>query len=156
MSDVFLRPGDCFVGDGGQRVHTILGSCVAITLWHPATQAGGMCHFVLAHRPRAVAPDARYGDDALQAMIDGLAELGVPARECEAKAFGGGAMFGRHGPFHIGRRNGEAARGLLARHGIALRSEHLYGHGHRRIVFDLATGAVWLRAAPPGDGEGAA
>jgi chemotaxis protein CheD len=152
VSDVFLRPGDCYVGHRGQRLHTVLGSCVAITLWHPGSCAGGMCHFMLAHRPGAAAADARYGDDAVQAMLDGLAALGVPARACEAKAFGGGAMFGSHGPFDIGRRNGDAARELLARHGIPLRSHSLYGHGHRRIVFHLASGDVWVRGAAPAHG----
>lgn len=146
MSDVYLRPGDCFVGDRGQRLHTLLGSCVAITLWHPPSGAGGMCHFLLAHRPRPAAPDPRYGDDALQQMVEDLAALGVPARDCEAKVFGGAAMFGPRAPFQIGQRNGEAARELVARHGIPLRSQSLYGPGHRQIVFDLATGDAWVRA----------
>lgn len=160
MKDVFLKPGDCFVGHRGQRVHTLLGSCVAITLWHPPTGAGGMCHFLLAGRPPGASEDTRYGDVALGAMVRGLARLGVRARDCEAKLFGGGAMFGRHGPYHIGRRNGEGARALLAQHAIVVCAHSLFGRGHRKVVFDLKTGDVWVQHAPgavgPRGGEGAA
>ena len=44
-----------------------------------------------------------------------------------------------------GRRNGEAARELLAEHGIEVLSENLFGNGHRQIVFDVGTGDVWVR-----------
>jgi hypothetical protein len=33
--DIFLMPGDVFVGDEQYRVRTLLGSCVSVTLWHP-------------------------------------------------------------------------------------------------------------------------
>lgn len=160
---VFLAPGDYFVGDSRYRVHTLLGSCVSITLWHPQRRLGAMSHFLLAergltrvspnapprpHLPPALALDARYGVEALALMLADLAELGVQAAACEAKIFGGGDMFPgqqRGTGMNVGQRNGGAARAMLQAHGIRVVSHSLFGIGHRKIVFDLATGDVWSR-----------
>jgi chemotaxis protein CheD len=47
----------------------------------------------------------------------------------------------------VGRRNGEAARAMLRGEGISVASENLFGVGHRQIVFEVATGDVWVRQA---------
>lgn len=150
---IFLSPGEHFVGDARHRVRTLLGSCVSITLWQPERRVGAMSHFLLAERgaQRGNAPrelDGRYGTEALQLMLQGLAKLGVAPSQCEAKLFGGGDMFAGHGagtPASVGRRNGDAAHGLLGEHGIRLVAHSLFGNGHRKIEFDIATGDVWAR-----------
>ena len=150
--EVYLNPGDHFVGDARHRVHTLLGSCVSIVLWHQSRRVGAMSHFVLAEvATRAEGElDGRYGTHALQLMTTRLAAFGVDVRDCQAKLFGGGDMFpdpGRAGDPPVGRRNGESARAMLLAHGISLTSESLFGTGHRRIFFDIATGDVWARQA---------
>jgi chemotaxis protein CheD len=148
QQEVFLSPGEHFVGDAQYRVHTLLGSCVSITLWHPRWRVGAMSHFLLAERGsgRGATLDARYGAEALALMLRDLAARGVAATACEAKLFGGADMFpGNPRSMHVGRRNGDAARALLAAQGIEVVSDSLFGHDHRRIVFDIATGNVWSR-----------
>ena len=150
---VFLMPGEHFVGDARHRISTLLGSCVSITLWHPKQLLGAMSHFLLPgsgleHRqPR----NARYGADALAMMISDLAVRACDATECEAKIFGGGAMFDlpeRLGK-DIGRRNGESARLMLREAGIRIASESLFEAGHRRIIFSIKSGEVWVRHEQP-------
>ena len=48
--DVLLGPGDLYFGDRHTRIRTLLGSCVAITLWHPVALIGGMCHYMMPTR----------------------------------------------------------------------------------------------------------
>ncbi|MCM5679932.1 chemotaxis protein CheD [Schlegelella sp. S2-27] len=158
MGAVDLQPGQYFVGDARQRVRTILGSCVSITLWHARYRVGAMSHFLLPHRAAVQQGgplDARYGQDALRLMLQRLlSEYGVSPRECEAKVFGGGDMFPLReldGGNSVGRRNGEAAQQMLLAHGITVRSESLFGKGYRQIYFDIGSGDVWVRlATPPG------
>ncbi len=157
MIEIYLQPGEYFVGDATHRVRTLLGSCVSITLWHPAKRYGAMSHFVLATRSVApgIALDARYGDEALQLMLQELAAAGVPIEECEAKLFGGGNMFPEHlraDATSIGVINGKAARQLLQAKRLRIVSESLYGIGHRQVIFDIQTGDVWsrqLKIRPP-------
>ena len=69
-TDIFLQPGEYFVGDASLRLRTMLGSCVAITLWHPQRKIGAMSHFLLAEhggrRRTSNTLDGRYGDEALE------------------------------------------------------------------------------------------
>lgn len=147
VRDIFLQPGEYFVGDEAFRVRTLLGSCVSITLWHPGARIGAMSHFLLPGRGGAGTPDPRYGDDALDLMVAGLRARGIAARECQAKIFGGGDMFPGHQSDRpcIGTQNGAAARAMLAARGIGVLSACLFGIGHRQIVFDIASGDVWSR-----------
>lgn len=148
--DVFLQPGECFVGDERHRIRTLLGSCVSITLWHPGRRIGAMSHFMLAMRGarRGAQADGRYGDEALGLMLRELDRAGLPRAECQAKIFGGGNMFAnytRRSSMRIGQQNGAAARALLEASGIPIVSENLHGDGHRYVIFDVANGDVWVR-----------
>lgn len=157
--DIFLEPGELFVGDAMYRVRTLLGSCVSVTLWHPPTCFGAMSHFLLPTRGSPVRPsdhDGRYGDEALQLIVQSLERAGVPPAECQAKIFGGGNMFPgqmQPGNVQIGQRNGEAARAMLRAAGIAVVSESLFGVGHRQIIFDLCNGDVWSYQARLADAD---
>lgn len=154
--DIFLQPGEYFVGDADYRIRTLLGSCVSITLWHSARCIGAMSHFLLSHRgaESATGLDGRYGEEALLLMLRELAQIDVRPGECEAKIFGGGNMFPlqtRKGGMNVGRKNGEAARTLLQSHGISIVSESLFGVGHRQIIFNVRSGDVWARQVRPID-----
>ena len=159
--DLVLEPGEYAVAAAGTRICTLLGSCVSITLWHPKLRVGAMSHFLLAQRgsPSSGALDARYGEESLELMIADLARMHVYPAQCEAKVFGGGNMFpgqDQPGALQVGRRNGEAALAMLQHHGIPIVSESLFGHGHRQIAFDVASGHVWVRFVHPVSGPAGA
>ena len=71
--EIFLQPGEIFFGDSSTRIRTVLGSCVAMTLWHPQRKVGGMCHYMLAQRRGRGEPDGalngKYADEALQLLL---------------------------------------------------------------------------------------
>lgn len=157
-SSVLLRPGEYAVAHAGCVIRTLLGSCVSITLWHPRLRIGAMSHFLLMQRGpdrEGTAPDPRYGDESLELMLSDLSQEHVFPSQCVAKVFGGGNMFPEQnhlGTLQVGRRNGEGARRMLQRHGIHIVSESLFGHGHRQIAFDVASGDVWVRQIQPTSG----
>ncbi len=156
LIDIFLQPGEYFVGDADYRIRTLLGSCVSITLWHPTLRIGAMSHFLLSSRGgrRVSELDARYGDEAMCLMSRELKRAKVPLAECQAKIFGGGNMFprhSRHDATSVGQKNGEAARHLLDSYGIQVTSESLFGVGHRQIIFNVNNGDVWARQIKPVD-----
>jgi chemotaxis protein CheD len=153
--EIFLQPGDYFVGDAGYRIRTVLGSCVSITLWHPTKRVGAMSHFLLSRRHHAgLELDGRYGEEAMALVVRKLDSFGVHAQQCHAKIFGGGDMFPQQRSvdvLNVGQKNGESAQGLLRRYGIAVVSESLFGVGHRQVLFDIASGDVWVRHLKPID-----
>ncbi|MBY0242671.1 MAG: chemotaxis protein CheD [Burkholderiaceae bacterium] len=151
ITDIFLLPGEYFVGGAGHRIRTLLGSCVSIILWHPERKIGTMSHFLLSSRNqgKSTGLNSRYGAESLALMLSELRTLGVDPKECQAKIFGGGQMFPGSSQ-GIGRQNGEEALRLLQAHGIRVVSESLYGMGHRNIIFDISSGHVWSRHVTPG------
>jgi chemotaxis protein CheD len=155
LIDIFLQPGEYFVGDAEYQIRTMLGSCVSITLWHPIFRIGAMSHFLLPSRGTVeTAPelDGRYGADAMRLMLDELKRLGISPNQCQGKVFGGGNMFPDRalaGAINVGQKNGEAALELLAHYGVPIVSESLFGIGHRQVIFDVSNGDVWCHQVPP-------
>lgn len=149
-AEIHLNPGGFHFSDGNARIHTLLGSCVAITLWHPVFRIGGMCHFVLPSRDRLenAQPDGRYGGEAVEMFLEAITRFNTRPGEYQAKIFGGGSMFkdfaSRMAP-SVAQRNIEAGAALLRRNGFHIESEDVGGSGHRRVIFDLRDGNVWVR-----------
>jgi chemotaxis protein CheD len=173
--DIFLKQGEVYFGDRDTRIRTVLGSCVAITMWHPNFLMGGMCHYMLpSRRPREKnfycrirnSPigfpsrrttdikelDGKYADEALELMFTEIQRSGTRADEYQIKLFGGGNMFPsttKPRAQHVGLKNIEAVSQLLAHHGLKVRAKHLGGIGHRNLIFDIGTGHVWMRHQGP-------
>ncbi len=144
--ETFLNPGDIACGFHQEVFGTLLGSCVAITLWHPRRRFGCICHFVLAAVPPSGGADGRYGTSAFALMQRDLVRHGVQRRECIAKIFGGGRMFNTGSMVQdVGARNIDMARRLLADAGMVAAAENVGGNGYRRLFFDVASGDVWLK-----------
>lgn len=155
-TEVFLLPGEYYFGENSVRIRTLLGSCVALVLWHPSLLVGGMCHFMLPGRSqRMPGPlDGKYGDEAMELLLMKIRSIGSDPSGFQGKMFGGGNMFphmaARQGE-RIGLKNAEAARSLLQRHRVPIVAEAIGGAGYREILFDVCNGNVLVKLRPPGD-----
>ena len=159
--DLVLEPGQFYFGADHLRIGTLLGSCVAITMWHPRIKIGGMCHYLLPSRGTTPQPDdepldGRYADEALEMFMQKFEQTATAPGEYEAKLFGGGNQFPEHFPgdvagpraarsIDVPTRNVDAGMALLAGHGLHVRARHVGGTGPRQVVLDLGTGHVWVR-----------
>ena len=149
--DIFLQPGEVYFGERETRIRTLLGSCVAITLWHPRLLIGGMCHYMLPgyrQRPKERELDGRYADEAIQLFLRELHKTGTKPEEYEAKLFGGGNMFPGRKPdrlFNVPDKNVDVGYQLLEMHGFRVKAKHLGGKGHRNVIFDIWSGYAWVR-----------
>jgi chemotaxis protein CheD len=149
---LFLRPGQWWfgrAGDGVRRITTLLGSCVAVTLWHPCRRFGGMCHFLVPSRPgRLPQLDGRYGDDAVQLLAGAVLRARTAPEEYEVGLYGGANMFADNPrvTIDIGANNAAVARELLAHHRFSARRCELLGTDHRHLTLDLGSGAIALRS----------
>ena len=145
----FLNPGEWTVGGTGEVFGTLLGSCVALVLWHPMMRIGAICHYVLPHREggKAGEVDGRYGVEVLRMMARALAERGVALVQCTAKLFGGARVYEAGGKPQgdVGARNIACAHEFIEASGLVLTAEHVGGQGWRRLCFDAGTGEVWMR-----------
>jgi len=149
-AEIYLLPGDFHFGGGDVRIHTVLGSCVSIAVWHPVLRIGGMSHSLLPSRcnPANHDPDGHYADEAVELLLRETAKRGTRPAEYRVRLIGGGNMFRqffREEAFNVAGSNVEAARILLEAAGFGIHAEHVGGNGHRNIVFDLRDGRVSVR-----------
>jgi chemotaxis protein CheD len=154
---IFVNLGEVYFGQGDLQVETLLGSCVAITLWHPARHFGGLCHFVLPerrHAPRVdangeplhEAPDGRYGDEALSRLLEQVRQHRTRIADYTVKVFGGGNVLGLPPTkTRIGQANADFALDILRQHHIPVTAQDVAGEGYRYLRFDLNNGDVWVR-----------
>lgn len=144
---VFVPPGGLHFGDR-VLLRTILGSCVAVLLWHPKRRIGGMCHYVLParnNRPAGAVLDGRYGDEALAILAQRIERAGTRPEEYQTYLYGGGRMFPGFNILSgdlVGDQNIAMARQLVRVYRLRVAEEDLGGHSYRSVMFDLGAGAI--------------
>lgn len=147
--EVNLLAGQIYFGTDAANVRTLLGSCVSITLWHPARRIAGMCHFLLPHRPgQAHAPlDGRYGAEAIHWLVQALHQAGTRPHEYRACLYGGAdTMPDKAGiKLNVGERNIELGWRLIEEHGFELFEVDVGDCVPRHVKLNVATGQVTMR-----------
>ena len=155
LTQRFLKPGEIIVCQTPGEVVTVLGPCVAVTLFHVPSGLAAMCHAMLpepADGARLPADDPqrwKYVVDAVPEMLRIFAAGGARASEVEVKLFGGaqlllGAGCGRADD-GVGAANARLARELIAAAGYAIRATDVGGPVGRKLVFDTRSGVVRVK-----------
>ena len=129
----------------------ILGSCVAIVLYHPRQHVGALAHVVLPKSAGQAGAPGKFADTAVPHMLANLKECGVNPSGLVAKLAGGANMFGTSGPLQIGDKNIQAAIEALSASGITVAAQDVGGKTGRRVTLSTATGALTIESAgrPP-------
>ncbi len=148
---VKVLPGEHYVSrDPHEMVVTVLGSCVAACVWDPVVRIGGMNHFMLPEsneqEGRPVTRSRRYGNYAMEALLNDVLRRGGQRDRLEIKVFGGAnvlaSMGDSGGTLAIGERNADFVRRYLDEEQLAIAAEDLGGRHPRRIHFFPQTGKV--------------
>jgi len=129
------------------RMSSILGSCVAISLYASRLRLGMMSHVVLPLARGATVNPSKFADTAVPFMLAELIQHGVKPSGLTAKITGGACMFGVGKFMDIGEANLQAAVQALDEAGIPVIARDVGGSIGRRICFDLATGLVTVQVA---------
>jgi len=152
---IYLGPGDFWFGKAPAHIHTILGSCIAITVWHPRLKIGGMCHYLL---PQAEVRyphgrQARTAGEAMALFLQAIRRHGTSPQDYQVKLFGGASLLvtqknGAPAASSVSVQNIVAAYQLLKQYGFSVLKESVGGCGSRRLIFDLETGDAWQSLTP--------
>jgi len=142
---VKILPGEHYVsGEPSEMIVTVLGSCVSACIRDPETGVGGMNHFML---PEGEPGDwkvsnsvMRYGNHAMEILINEIMHYGCPRDRLEIKLFGGGNVIGTGG--NVGHRNADFVEDYLKNEGFTAVAKDLRGDHARRIHYFPATGKV--------------
>ncbi len=144
-----IHPGEWYFGNEYSSLYTVLGSCVALSVWHPTLRFGGLCHYLLAQQPsHSGSAELMHGPGAgryassvlllLKQAMQRYAALG----EYQLGLFGGCDAFVNS---VIGKQNVLYAQQWLQDHQLYLTYSDLGGTSSRTLVLHLDSGAIDLK-----------
>lgn len=146
-----IGPGEHRVTqDSSELIVTVLGSCVAACMRDPVAQVGGMNHFMLPESETGnwsgATASLRYGNFAMEELINDILKRGGRRERIEVKLMGGGKVLDNC--IDIGARNAEFAVGYVRDEGLRLLASDLKGDIARRVHFLPVAGRLWLKRIP--------
>jgi chemotaxis protein CheD len=146
-----ILPGEYYVTANDELITTVLGSCVSACIRDRVFGIGGMNHFMLPASDNGgwgsgndIASTAnRYGNYAMEHMINDILKNGGHRRNLEVKIFGGGRII--HTGTDVGNNNIDFVRSYIKTEGLTLVSEDVGDIYPRKIVYFPATGRVRVK-----------
>ena len=154
--DIFaakILPGEFYVSLHGELITTVLGSCVSACIRDRVIGIGGMNHFMLPdNRERTtssawentpVSAETRYGNVAMERLINVILAGGGKRENLEVKLFGGGKVLSIN--TDIGGKNVDFVKRYLQAEGLKIESEDTRGVWPRKIQYFPLTGRVRVK-----------
>ena len=151
MRIVKVGPGEHHVThDADVAIATVLGSCVAACMRDPVAGVGGLNHFMLPESADGVwskvMASLRYGNFAMERLVNDILARGGDRTRLEIKLFGGGHLMQDSG--RIGERNADYVESYLRAEGMVPLVRQLRGKRARRLVYHAVEGRAFMQELP--------
>lgn len=146
-----ILPGEYYVTAEDEMVVTVLGSCVSACVRDPLFGVGGMNHFMLPDGSKAttsvsvsdLSVATRYGNVAMEHLINGVIKHGGRREFLEVKIVGGGQVI--DGMTDVGERNIRFVREYLGMESMMICAEDVGGRYPRKVYYSPRTGKVRVK-----------
>lgn len=148
-----ILPGEYYVTTNEEIIVTVLGSCVSACIRDPFMRIGGMNHFMLPVsnqdykilRATADSEATRYGNYAMEKLINDILKNGGRRENLEVKLFGGGKVIQHMHATEVGNRNIAFVRDYLQTEGFKIAAEDMGDIYPRKVVYYPMTGRVQVK-----------
>jgi chemotaxis protein CheD len=143
-----ILPGEFYYTGQDMLIVTVLGSCVSACIRDRVTGLGGMNHFMLpdgGDMSNPVSASMRYGNYAMEVLINELLKAGARRENLEAKVFGGGAVLRGFKAINVGERNAAFVLNYLRAEKMRIVAEDLNDIYPRKVYFFPRTGKVLVK-----------
>lgn len=148
MIEHFLLPGEIYAGKEPAKVSTLLGSCVSVCLYDVSLSIGGINHYMLPLWNGEGLASPKYGNVAMNKLLEKMYSLGCKKQNLKAKVFGGGAVLDNDGNISImkvGDRNIDFAMQFLELEGIPVIAKDVGGIFGRKLLLKTDTFEVFVK-----------
>jgi chemotaxis protein CheD len=143
--EIMVGMGQIVYAQAPDRLASILGSCVGVSLYNARTRQAVMAHVILPDsQGRPSGAPGKFADTAIPHMLRLLSQAGVLPCSLLAKVAGGSNMFGHQGPLQIGVANSEAVVRALTGAGVRVAAQDIGGYQSRRVSLDCTTGEMTI------------
>lgn len=140
-----ILPGEFYVTIHDELISTVLGSCISACIRDRKLGVGGMNHFMLpaSESDSSWGVANRFGNFAMENLINEILKNGGKRENLEAKLFGGGKIL--QNMTDVGARNIQFAREYIKTENITLVSEDLGDMYPRKVIYFPATGKALMK-----------
>ncbi|THB68977.1 MAG: chemoreceptor glutamine deamidase CheD [Gammaproteobacteria bacterium] len=145
-----ILPGEYYVTKNDEFIITVLGSCISACIWDEVAGVGGMNHFMLpdgddsgAWRSSSNSAPARYGNIAMERLVNDILKNGGKKERLKVKIFGGGQMLKMM--TDIGQRNILFVEDYIRTEGLNKVGEDVGNVYPRKVMFFPKSGRVRLK-----------
>jgi chemotaxis protein CheD len=145
LAKVYLHAGQLHAANEPTEITTILGSCVAVCLLDPMRRAAGANHYLLPMKVGGPHASLRFGNVAIDALIEKMLALGSFECDLRAKIFGGATLVDGGRAPALGEQNVILARETLAARRIPIVSEDVGGTRGRKMILTTDDGVVLVK-----------
>lgn len=138
--------GFCVLSQSEHVIITTLGSCISVCMFDPVIKVGGMNHFLLPeerHSERKNNFCMRYGNNAMEKLLNEILKRGGQKDRIILKAFGAGNVLSINA--NIGEENQKFLKKYITDEGMKLETCDLGGDLPRRVAFFPATGKAFVK-----------
>ena len=127
-------------------ITTVLGSCVSVCLYDARLHIGGMNHYQMPIWDGRELASPKYGNIAIERLIEKMMDLGSSPDRLIAKVFGGGQVLqSSNSVLNIGKRNIEVGQYVLEKQGISIVASDVGGHAGRKLIYNTESGVVMVK-----------
>jgi chemotaxis protein CheD len=146
-----ILPGEYYVTKGNEAIATVLGSCVSACIRDNVAKIGGMNHFMLPLSAdlkldiNVVSTATRYGNFAMEHLINDILKHGGKRQNLEVKVFGGGKVVQSMSSTNVGEKNIQFVKDYLLLEGIPILSQDVGDTCPRKVLYYPSTGKVKIK-----------
>jgi len=145
-----ILPGEFYVTREHELVSTVLGSCVSACIRDTKLGVGGMNHFMLpvekgTDNLETNSESARYGNHAMEMLINAILKVGGLKKNLEVKLFGGGRVLASMSKIDVGQQNISFIQHYVELEKLMVASEDLGDIYPRKVLYFPQTGRVLMK-----------
>lgn len=147
-----ILPGEYYVTSENELITTVLGSCISACVRDRESGIGGMNHFMLPETSEAkmkqgsdalIGNATRYGNYAMEHLINTILSNGGKRKNLEIKVFGGGKIIPTLSD--VGQSNINFILDYIDQEGLSLVSQDLGDIYPRKVIYFPKTGKVGMK-----------
>lgn len=147
-----ILPGEYYVTLENELITTVLGSCISACVRDKELGIGGMNHFMLPETTAEkmkqgsdalIGNATRYGNYAMEHLINTILSNGGKRKNLEVKVFGGGKIIPTLSD--VGEKNVQFVLDYIDQEGLTLVSKDLGDIYPRKVIYFPKTGKVGMK-----------
>jgi chemotaxis protein CheD len=141
IKKVYLKPGDCYIGNKDISICTVLGSCISVLFYHPDIKFTALCHCMLPDSYKNDENNMKYISNVIPHIIEKIKQENIDINEFKICVYGGSSINNSK----IGNENINYTINLLNKYNLSITHKEIGGNVGRTLTFNTKFGNLNIK-----------